>query len=213
MIVGAGRTTFRVHENVLTASSFFLQDLINSRSEGSRTEQIVLSELPYTFNIYINWLYSGRLYISMDDRQYGRPLERSLWGICYKLAWNLKDCAFMDALIDMIIEKMVVEDYKYVVEDTIYKYAEPGSPHRKLAVDLAVNTWNDELLESIGDPDSLWPQDFVVELLSAFAVKARSAPIVKVSTREFLKDIDTCIYHEHTITKIPNSIIPCYKTK
>ncbi|KAG9200392.1 hypothetical protein G6514_007064 [Epicoccum nigrum] len=131
VVVAVGGYTFHVHENVLVASSILLQDALNSRSEGS-TEQIVLPNLArcgLLFGKYIYWLYSGRL-----------CLEPSIeWKPCYRIAEELQDCTFKDAIIDIHIEKIVAEDDYPLLGHVIYQYTDRGSPHGKLALDVAIN--------------------------------------------------------------------------
>jgi hypothetical protein len=149
------------------------------------------------------------------DGELGKHQEWDCWKLCYRVARDFQDCTFSDALIDMIIEKMVAADAYHLLQHFIYRYTDSRSPHRKLAVDLAVNAWHDWVLEDIGSIDNPFPDphEFFTDVIAAFAVKGRAARIEHVSPREFFKDIDTCIYHEHTITEITRSIIPCYKTK
>lgn len=207
VVVAVGDYTFHVHENVLGANSILLHDALNSRSEGS-TEQVVLPNLArcgLLFGKYIDWLYSGRL-----------CLEPSIkWKPCYRIAEELQDCTFKDALIDIYIEKIVAEDDYPLLGHVIYQHTDRESPHRKLALDVAINFWHDKTLQDFCRymPVVERTQEYFLDLIAAFAVKNRARPTEHVSPREFFKDIGTCIYHEHTNVKVPYSITPCYKTK
>jgi hypothetical protein len=206
-----------VHQNVLGASSFFLQDALRSRPEGS-TDPIVIPRSTFPepfFKIYIDWLYSGRIHVTAST---GFALSAE-WGslkLCYKLGKSLRDCSFRDAVIDAMIEFMIETGYGTSdFDEFIYRHANegsPGSPHRKLALDLAVNVWPDAFLEE-EESLSCLSKEFLMDLVAELATKGRVSRVEWGSVSDFLKDIDTCIYHEHTITEIPNSIIPCYKTK
>ena len=212
-VVARPARVFHVHQDVLGASSFVLQDALNSRPEGS-TEPIVLpgSYHERWFRIYFDWLYSGRLRITYSTK-YDVWTEYLAWKAGYKLAGFLQDCTFKDALIDTIIEKMVEEDSYYDLDSFIYRNTSPGSPHRKLCVDIALSVWSDSYLGAGNPSRLLYTNEFLLDVIAELITKGRVSHVERGNMRDFFKDIDTCIYHEHTITKIPNSIIPCYKTK
>ena len=164
------------------------------------------------FRIYFDWLYSGRLRITYGTKC-DRITEYYAWKACYKLAGFLQDCTFKDALIDTIIEKMVEENIYYDVYVFIYRNTSLGSPHRKLCVDIALNVWPDSWLGPGNLSRPPHTNEFLLDVIAELVTKGRVSHIERGNMREFFKDIDTCIYHEHTVTEIPNSIIPCYKTK
>jgi hypothetical protein len=203
---------FHVHQNVLGASSFVLQDALRSRPEGS-TDPIVL---PRSFDLhlfqhYIAWLYSGRIHVTFGTG-FSLSTEWYALKLCYKLGNTLRDCSFKDAALDAMIDFMIETGYVTIgLHDFIYQHTNYGSPHRKLAVDLAVNVWPDAFLEE--KALSGYSREFLVDLVAELATKGRVSHVERGSMRDFFKDIDTCIYHEHTITEIPYSTIPCYKTK
>ena len=130
--------------------------------------------------------------------------EWTRWTQCYELANFLQDSDCKDALIDMAIEKMM-SDTEYMAElpNLIYSTSQSQSPSRKLAVDIAVNTWSVETIE--GADKSNCPADFLVDVVKAGLRRNTGEPM---GVQAFLMPKNTCVYHEHTLTKTP-----CYKVK
>ena len=206
--------TFHVHEDVLGASSIFLQDALKGRPGSPSPVQITLPTVrSLTFQAYVNWLYTGRLYIT--GRLVAIWVEWPIWTMCYKLANLLQNCAFKDSLIDTLVKNMTAEDSLWLcnLPGLIYSNTTRESPHRKLVIDLAVHTWSEMYLENQYNLIEFMPPEFHLDLIAALGVKGRAARIEHVSVRDFFKDLDTCMYHEHRNVKVPYAITPCYKIK
>ena len=179
--------------------------------------QITLPTIyPFVFQVYVNWLYKDHLYIADTSTN----LSSFFWKQCYELADLLQDCTFKDALIGTLIENIIANDaqpWGPTLPKIVYSSTTRESPHRKLLVDLAVHTWHSRILGfmfAYGRSEHL-PQEFHLDVMAALVAdcRSRAARTEQVSPREFLKDIDTCMYHEHTVIKVPYSITPCYKTR
>lgn len=142
-------------------------------------------------------------------------MEWTCWERCYKLADFLQDCAFKDSLIDTLVENITAEDRLWLRElpACIYSNTTRESPHRKFVIDLAVHTWSEANLENKRKFIQFMPPEFHLNLIAALGVKGRAAHIEHVNLRDFLKDLDTCMYHEHTNVEVPYAMTPCYKIK
>ena len=114
----------------------------------TRTVNLPESE-PEVFAIYVKWLYSGCFYIKEDDDcldededdDFTLDREWNKFSACYRLSDFLQDRDFLDAVIDMAIEKMHTDDATlFTMAEHIYPYTFENSPHRKFIVDLAVHT-------------------------------------------------------------------------
>ena len=210
--------TFHVHAEVLRESSIFLQDALSGRLESPPPEEITLRTIyPFVFRIYVNWLYTDRLCVAIHNI-HNTCAERTwfYWQLCYKSADYLQDCTFKDALLGTLIEYMTAQTpyYWHKLPEVIYSSTTRDSPHRKFLIDWAVHTWSEAFLEFMYRHRRHEPthEEFHLDLIAALVAKGRAARIEHVSSREWLKAIDTCMYHEHTIIKYPRSA-RCYKTR
>lgn len=216
IMVGAAEKKFFVHESHIRSSSEFFDITMNHDWKEKSTRTITLPEQdPEAFAIYIKWLYSGHFFIKEDDNEeeeYGHnddgilDTEWENWSHSYKLGDFLLDEDFKDALIDMAIERMRDEVHYVDLPSSIYDYSSTGSPHRQLALDVALHAWPN--LEFNMVEKRAHPLEFLTDLVRIMGTKIRIG-IEKRSTYELLSpDINTCRYHEHT----PKGAL-CYKDK
>jgi hypothetical protein len=223
VIVGSSKATYFVHEAQLRASSAFFTQMFNGDWKESATRTVILSEaIPQPFSIYVKWLYSRRFYITESDDidceeesdtlESGENGEReNLWD-CYQLGDFLQDSDFKDAIIDALINKMVVENcYPLYIAQAVYASSTAASPHRQWVVDCAIKFWSKPELDAVAE-DAVsesgdYPQEFRTDLFVAMSAHLRTG--VKVTlVADFFQNLDTCKYHEHT-----KKNTPCYKTK
>jgi hypothetical protein len=151
VLVGEANTPFYVHETLLRANGPFFDNAFKGPWKEREERTITLTETdPETFNIYLQWLYTARLFCTKEDDERDdadsvagilyREIER--WSHCYKLADFLQSSDFKDALIDTAIEKMIKERcHSTSLPNIIYKYSSKDSVHRKMVVDTIVYIW------------------------------------------------------------------------
>jgi hypothetical protein len=106
------------------------------------------------------------------------------------------------------MEKMYTED-EYIIDFPLFIYptSTRESPHRKLAVDIAVRVWLAASFEAAAERDL--PGDFYADTVAIIGRKLRSAVAADTGVWNFFAGVsDPCKYHEHT----PKHAT-CYKRK
>ncbi|KAJ4334000.1 hypothetical protein N0V95_009288, partial [Ascochyta clinopodiicola] len=215
VIVGDEQTKYFVHESHITPQSDFFKNALKGEWKEKTTRTVELPDCDSkSFSIYLDWLYTGCVCITQEDDDQGKDSEDGItvdyewtkWADCFRVGDFLQDSDFKDAMINTAIEKIISEDinYKNLAED-VYTFSQPTSRNRRLAVDIALNTWPDSDFQCI-DGNS-HPPEFLADLITAMGGKLR-AVLDRRSPEDFLRNIDTCEYHEHSTIGTP-----CYKTK
>jgi hypothetical protein len=207
--VGEQRQTFYVHEAQLTSSSDFFKNALSREWIEKKTKTVQLpNHQPRDFGAYVDWLYTGRI-CSVHSVENDGPEHQFEWTTLrryYKLASYLQDTDFKDAVIDALVDKMVCGNFNDVsFPGVIYPHTSTQSPHRRLAVDIALNTWPPILLSANTKMDH--PSEFIADLMTQMGRRFREG-VEQQGIRQFLEQIDKCKYHEHAMTDTP-----CYKTK
>ncbi|KZM24652.1 uncharacterized protein EKO05_0007088 [Ascochyta rabiei] len=215
VIVGEEQTAYFVHESHITPQSDFFKNALKGEWEEKTTRTVRLPDCDSTsFNIYLNWLYTGRVCITqegdekevIDDDVQTIDYEWENWVMCFKIGDFLQDSDFKDAMIDAAIEKLISENIDYVeIPVGVYTFSQPTSRNRRLAVDLALNVWEEFRFQYVTNRN--YPPEFLTDLITAMGGKLRAGSHM-TRTNDFLRDIDTCEYHEHTTIGTP-----CCKTK
>lgn len=107
----------------------------------------------------------------------------------------------------MSIEKMTSdEEYLEELPNLIYSTTQTDSPLRKLPVDIAVNVWTSHTIQEVDEVD--YAAEFLADVVKAMGGTIRLSMVPEKTVQNFFKDRNTCMYHEHTLTKSP-----CYKAK
>lgn len=225
---------------ITRSSSFFQAALSKNWKEGQTKTVELPGTKPEIFHIYLDWLYTGPQFaftkatvasdrVSTEIRKPGAaattPPQPSApastapsvhhewikWHDCYELGSYLLDTDFRDALIDMATEKMSSED-EYNVDSTKYIYPSSTgqSPHRKLAVELAVNVWFDQSFQQV--PEANYPSEFLADLVVELGPKVCFGSAFRstedVSIHSYTQSSTDCKFHEHTLDDEE-----CYLTK
>jgi hypothetical protein len=215
--IGDKKQKFFVHEALVSASSDFFKSSLKSEWKNNTTRSIALPDTdPVTFQIYLDWLYSGPhiTITKKDDRVKPTPCatpsvdhEWIKWAACYELGSFLQDTDFKDALIDASMEKMYTdEEYTTDFPSFVYPTSSRQSPHRKLAVDIAVSVWHSTTLEDAAKKDL--PGDFCADTMSIIGRTLRSGAAADIGIWNFFASVDPCKYHEHALSNTT-----CYKSK
>lgn len=159
------------------------------------------------FAVYAKFLYTGLLFTKEANVA---ELARCLH--LYKVANHLEAMDFRDAIVDALIETIL--DFRALKGQcrftatqitTIYAMTEEGSPLRKFAQNLCLQSKGPQGFEKKRLKN--FPVEFQLDLLTA------AAPFITSSTKSTDMpdplDLDkSCRYHEHTALGTP-----CYKTK
>lgn len=159
------------------------------------------------FSVYAKFPYTGRLFTKEANVA---ELARCLH--LYKAANYLEEMDFRDAIVDALIEtvlefRALKGQCRFTVAQitTIYAMTEEGSPLRKFAQNLCLQSKGPQGFEKRRLKDFL--MGFQLDLLTATAPFRTSS--TKSSDMPDPLDLDqSCKYHEHTTLGTP-----CYKTK
>lgn len=217
VLVGEAKEEFFVHEHLIRASSTFFDNALSKDWKEKHERTVRLPNIKVeTFQIYVKWLYSGCFHAvkkddATTDAQTGIILDRenNRWNFAYELGDFLQDNGFKDAMIDILIEKMIDKpDIFYLgLTETVYKYSGSDSPHRRFAVDTVVHLWGEDILGAKYLCRETNPKEYMNDLIAAMAKHLRDGT-KQQPVDKFFRDKGHCEYHEHTqVNK------PCYKTK
>ncbi|KAI9684327.1 MAG: hypothetical protein M1820_010891 [Bogoriella megaspora] len=196
---------FYIHRNVLTAPYF--QRELKQNQEGDEIYRIFSpSYNPETFHLYVRWLYTGKVW-SAPDEDTAENLKHSSEDMmlikAFCLAGKFEDRAFQDTIIDVLFLKLKLEEEtgsrqyhgaEYV--NCIWRHTQPGSPLRKLWLDLIVShgleawPWRD------------YTKDFYLDIIP---ILLKSRTQCEQSPLKGL--LNSCAYHQHTDDRI------CHKRK
>lgn len=213
VVVGKKCEVFHIHEAQLIASSDFFKNALQGDWKAKSERTIKLPDCGVeSFRKYAEWLYTGRMCtMSQDDDVESlyesgdvEDDEPSTFADCYALGLVLQDTDFRDNLIDAMVEAMINKNIDNTdLPHCVYSSCSEDSPHRKLAVDLAVYTWDSTNFAQIPSED--YPVEFLSGLLSSVSELLEDGR-EQLSFAAFFEDTDLCAYHEHTTSKKP-----CYK--
>ncbi|OAL44373.1 hypothetical protein IQ07DRAFT_605139 [Pyrenochaeta sp. DS3sAY3a] len=208
--------TFFVRESHIRTASPTIDTLVAAAaSENGSAHTLALPQsCPAAFNTYLKWLYSNRFYMlsSSDCSELADPAtgviidaEWIKWEACYALAWQLRDRAFADALIDVAVAKICAESsYPHNIGNAIFGASGPGSPHRRLALDIALRLWDaHDFRIAVSDEPNV---GFLAALLVEIAGRMRSEvlPLERFAVwKAEMGRADPCRYHEHGGLKVP----------
>lgn len=106
--VGSPTKTFFVNEKLICDSSeFFKTALKKEWSEGRQRTVDLTHDDANTFNIYVNWLHTHKVFVHLKAGQNAK--DNSIWPVLvdsYSLADKLIDVDFKDAVTDaMVMER------------------------------------------------------------------------------------------------------------
>ncbi|KAK5120539.1 hypothetical protein LTR85_006195 [Meristemomyces frigidus] len=197
VIVGSGNVRFYVHENVVCSRSCFFDAALGKEwAEGVERVVTLPEDRPEVFKAYLQWLYSGRIN-SVKQRD---PRDYRLLSRMYALGEKLIDPESQDRVLDAILAIARFRDdrgrQKFPADEAIsiiYDATPPGSPARRLLVDLHMRHGGSGWISNHRDDVHRgYALDLATELL-----KERSA---KGSEGKKYEELDTgtpCSYHHH----------------
>ncbi|KAF2864970.1 hypothetical protein BDV95DRAFT_613121 [Massariosphaeria phaeospora] len=207
---GSDTTLFMVPDALIREHSKVIDSALSKVSPGTERRVRLPNINPAHFNWYVEWLFSGRLWIFVQNRvphnweghEVAESEEFERWLLCLRLSSAVKDSDFRDALVDGFIEWISQLDRDYgweygvKVAWAVDAYAGSESPMRELAADAAFRNWDTsdftKLTETRATP--LW----FCGLVLAKATAARHFGNDRTKHPLPPKEITTtCEYHEH----------------
>lgn len=162
--------SFHVHQSVLQSSRFFQNALKPEwRTEGEEKPVELLDVHPSTFEVYIQWLYSGNLAASPpNDSETTRDLFRYL-AQAHLLGLRLMDDRFQNATMDAIVSRMGSGTFPgHNTVQLLYDDTNEGSPIRRLMTDVHVFAASASWVEN-KDFSSYHP-DFINDVIKGLIV-------------------------------------------
>jgi hypothetical protein len=184
---------------------------LNKQWKEGNEKLVRLPEVEVTaFRVFAKWVYSGRFFCTEDNDEYEEDGIHHYkgWGKlfeCYELGDFLQAPDFNDAIIDAITDTSALRNETPVqISSVIYPLTSPGSPHRQLCCDIAINC-SRQLFVSMRDRDlpREFLEDVLIEVGTVLDWGVKEVPFAKL-----MEGKTGCEYHEHT-----RSNTPCYKTK
>lgn len=169
----------------------------------SRTGTVTLKEDdPAIFEIYLQWLYTGKILVSTQNRGGPEYLAWDMLAKAYFLGDRFRDGNFVDAIMDTIIAESntVVNQCKYYpighVTAMVYENTVENSPLRRLIIDQHVHHGAADWISESANYDM--NKEFLVDLVKAL-FDNRPKPLFEAPDQ----GINTCSYHAHETTGKP----------
>lgn len=222
--VGANQGTpaqFILPESLARARSGVIGTAVSRIAPGSE-KRISLPDIqPHHSQYYAQWLYTGRVFILEPDRvlpgrlghRYYEMEEHARWGHHLKVATELRDIDFQDALTDAIIEW--INEFREgfdrrhgeMLAFRIDRDLSPDSPARRVPIEASIKYWRTREFKDLSLVHLKGPEWFVQGLFAELVPFVGSTAVSRKSIA-FPKDLSqTCDYHEHTRLGRP-----CYKS-
>lgn len=145
LLVGKEEQKFAVHKEILRAHSPFFRSAVQQNwKEGQEGIIRLPDDDPEVLELYEEWLYEGKIF-SQDEQQVEDSDESDLLIKAFVFGEKIQDGRFRDAAIDCLIACLNSKDenrYKWFPTeqgiDMVYEGTPPGSPLRRLMVDMHV---------------------------------------------------------------------------
>jgi len=158
------------------------------------------------FESFQSFLYAGKIVLS---ETVVRPEEDKEWdnlADSWILGNSLLSGSFKDAVVDAIVHKLLLEQSVPLdIHRVLYQNSSDSSPIRKLMVDIALHSWDEEdIADVLVDEEPVLQATFLRDVAVAlFMVKHLSEA---QQAKSPISAKSGCFYHEHGADK------PCYKT-
>ncbi|KAI6853114.1 hypothetical protein KC323_g9428 [Hortaea werneckii] len=206
LLVGVEEREYRVHQDLLSSNSpYFAAAVKEEWEEGQERRISLLDDSAAAVDLYIQWIYNKRIFcrqpleeIEKGQEELGVLIDGFIFGE------KIQDGDFKDAIIDALIASVSTigkEDrYWYPsgeMVDRAYKGTPPGSPLRRLLIDMHVHHGCRDWVEDGACPEFLI--DLVRDLLNVCNVSHMSDPTTQ--------QVSSCPYHHH------GDDFQCYREK
>ncbi|RDW92789.1 BTB/POZ domain-containing protein [Aspergillus mulundensis] len=144
--VGEQRKTFVVHEAALREFSPFFDKALTGEWKEARERVVQLPEEdPEVFDIFVHWVYCGKLPFSIDEHTGDIDAEYMELAKAYVFGEKLLSPEFQDRVVDVVVEKSRADrNHRHWMESClgmdvvryVYGHTLEGTPLRKLVVDI-----------------------------------------------------------------------------
>ncbi|KAI8932788.1 hypothetical protein NX059_010278 [Plenodomus lindquistii] len=215
--VGTKKEKFYVHEHLLIAFSNFFKAALNQNWKEGHEKVVMLPNAgTETFQIFANWVYTGRVFSTKvddvtrkdpDNRESG--LNNKEWSRlfdAYRLGDFLQAVGFKDAIIDALMQSATgLESLPHRLATFIYGSSSPDSAHTVMCVNAFLRTYTraDFVHARIFD----LPSEFVMDAFIEFG-KHLNHGLQITSLANMMRDGYVCNYHDHVRLDMP-----CYRTR
>lgn len=137
--MGEAECKFYVHKSVVSRSEFFEKALKSEWKEGQGRRILLPEDDPETFQAYLHWVYTGRIYS-------GQKPSYVVLAKSYAWAEKLLDKELKDRLLDAMVTTCRERDEKGLRNfpgtdaiSIIYAATTESSPARRMMVDMYVS--------------------------------------------------------------------------
>jgi len=191
VLVGADRTKFVIHKDLLTSKSEFFRAALTGDWEESKSQKVHLPEDdPAAFEMFAHWLYFTEVDFEVNDRAFTTLSE------AWFLGDKLQAIAFKIAVINEFVPTMYKTERLTTLQNIkdIYSRTLPNSPLRRLIVDIHI--WEGELgifgsMLGSGELDC----EFAVEVADRFMTLWQNDKKMSKTAEPYKLNI--CSYHDH----------------
>jgi len=206
---------FSIHEDTLTVHC----DLTAAtQQQGWKKNRAGVLQLPEendeNFDVFARFIYSGKVrFVSDSDKdengQTSPDSDASCDRLmrCWLLGYRLQSVTFRDAVIDVLFENLDRASEAFLdtaLFETAFQQTEGFNGLRKLAVDLAIDRWQqkDFVKAPCADIADFW-KEVSLRLIRYRQDKRHEAAFQK---RMSASKQQNCTYHDHLLTERP-----CYR--
>jgi hypothetical protein len=181
---------FVVHEKLIARRSEFVRTALSKDWKESLERVIHLPKAePRTFELYQQWLYTGRIPScgygdhTKDAQEYRNLVD------AYNLGERFLDADWKDAIVDAIINKLYCTSvFDPRLTNLVYDNTPLLSPLRRLLQDIYVYSGSAKWLEDMEDVNSDFAKDLCkCQMGLKNGIDPKDAPYLNIS----------CRYHEH----------------
>ena len=198
--VGADKKCFFVHPSILSQSSEFFAAALKKEWREGQNRSIQLAEYEKEiFELYLRWLYSGKIFVKNSGEDSGYPTLAKL----YVLGEKIMDSEFQDRVIDAMIAASLEKDeegWTYHPDShpalIIYEGTSEGSPARGLIINEFVAFGRDKWITKEAQCGLELNEEFVRDLITAL-LDRRVLPANEKAEYKSFKNSPGCKYHKH----------------
>jgi hypothetical protein len=201
--IGPLHTTYRVHRKILLYhSEYFRKALQGCWKEGEEGKVIIEDLKPLAFDVFVNWLYTGKIpstyeaWAAQEAKEEAGSYIRRVDVLilqAYVVADRLVATKLLNAISNFFVDANVDSTPYY--EIVIYAFKNIPAGRRVLA--LLIDTHcryseesDDVQLNSDLSVESQLPHDFLLRVMKRYRQTCKD--------RDWDRDIIACDYHEHT---------------
>jgi hypothetical protein len=196
-----GHTDFTVHGELICGSSEFFRNALSREWRESKERLVKLpSRQPKAFQLYVQWLYTGRLHLSPRSVEANSTTERTNIKEGYLLADYLQDTKYKDTLVDALrdwIKAASTVQRELMVVDlthTMFSETPAEASMRTILVDVAVWCLDHMFWEIY---QRILPEEFVRRAVKGLSIRYQSGIDVANPFKISTQPVDVCRHQSH----------------